>query len=119
MADCEMGCAQSGTQALKAACVSIERIRWTAARQIHWGDKGRKDQPAEDGESPRYGVPLISVQKVTVPIRPESEHLRGSGSLAQGKSLSGNDFLLVPHSACEALFVGLISCGGACFAGRL
>ena len=65
------------------------------------------------------GVPLISVQKVTVPIRPESEHLRGSGSLAQGKSLSGNDFLLVPHSACEALFVGLISCGGACFAGRL
>lgn len=62
-------------------------------------------------------VPLISVQKVTVPSRPESEHLRGSGSLAQGKSLSGNDFLLIRHSACEALFVRLISCGGACFAG--
>ena len=53
MAVCEMGCTQSGTQALKAACVSIERTRWTAARQIHWGDKGRKDQPAGDGESPR------------------------------------------------------------------
>ncbi|PZQ53860.1 MAG: hypothetical protein DI563_32945, partial [Variovorax paradoxus] len=33
------------------------------------------------------GVPLISVQKVTVPSRPESEHWRGSGSSAQGKSL--------------------------------
>ena len=59
---------------------------------------------------------MISVQKVTVPIRPESEHLRGSGSLAQGKSLSGNDFLLVPHSACEALFVGLI--GSVALAGK-
>ena len=61
------------------------------------------------------GVRLISVQKVTVHARPQSEHWRGVRSAPLRKCLSGNEFLLVLQSAVERLFVGAISAGGACF----
>ena len=61
------------------------------------------------------GVRLISVQKVTVHARPQSEHWRGVRSAPSRKCLSGNEFLLVLQSAVERLFVGSISAGGACF----
>ena len=61
------------------------------------------------------GVRLISVQKVTVDARPQSEHWRGVRSAPSRKCLSGNEFLLVLQSAVERLFVGSISAGGACF----
>ena len=98
----------------------IEQV-WNTNLRVYGADKVWKQMNREGVAVARctverlMGVRLISVQKVTVHARPQSEHWRGVRSAPLRKCLSGNEFLLVLQSAVERLFVGAISAGGACF----
>ena len=69
----------------------------------------------ERSQDLQVGVHLISVQKVTVRVSPQSEDWRGVCSRGERKCLSRFEFLLVSRSVAESLFAWSISAASTRF----